>query len=220
MARRTDGTVEQQKDAVAATNGPADAGSAREAILEVAIEQLASGGEAAVRLATIAERAGVAIGLISYHFGGRDGLIVAAQKARFEGRLRADVEVIQDIMDNASGSGQMLEGLRSLTGGTVASRDAAPARLQRIALLGSMLGRPELEADLGELQGGITDQLTEVLRRSQEAGLVRDDLDARAIAVFAQAYAIGMVLADIDPRRPSDADLTEVVLAALGSLST
>jgi AcrR family transcriptional regulator len=194
--------------------------SAREAILEVAIEQLAGGGEASVRLAVIAEEAGVAIGLISYHFGGRDGLIRAAQKARYERRMQGDFDAIQGVMESVSDSSELLQGLSSHTARTVASPDGAAARLERVALLGSMLGRPELADDLGALQGSLTDRLTDMLRHSQDEGLVRADLDARAIALFAQAYAVGMVLADIDPQRPDDEALTAVVQAALTGLAT
>jgi AcrR family transcriptional regulator len=192
--------------------------SARQAILEVAIEQLASGGEASVRLAVIAEQAGVAIGLISYHFGGRDGLIRAAQQARYERRLQGDFDAIQRVLETVSDSSQLLHGLSAHTARTVASPEGAASRLERVALLGSMLGRPGLAADIGELQGALTDRLAAILRQSQDEGLVRADLDPRAIAIFAQAYAVGMVLADIDPNRPDDEALTAVVLAAVAGL--
>jgi AcrR family transcriptional regulator len=194
--------------------------SARDAILEAAIAQLDAGGEAAVRLAAIAETADVAIGLISYHFGSRDGLIHAAQQVRYERRLSADIEYFQDLLGRVAVADDLLAGLGELTRGTVASREGAASRLDRVALLGSMHGRPDLVTDLGDLQGRLTDEFAALVERSQDKGLVRNDLDARAVAVFAQAYALGMVLADIDPRRPSDEDLLAVVLAALGAFTT
>jgi AcrR family transcriptional regulator len=191
--------------------------SAKDTIIEVAISQLAAGGETAVRLATIADEAGVAIGLISYHFGGRDGLIHAAQRVRYQRRLRDEFSAFQNLLGAEATVTSLRDGLRQLTASGVASSDHAASRLDRMALLGSMHGRPDLVVDLGELQGELTDQLGELVQRAQQQGLVREDLDPRAIATFAQAYALGMVLADIDPRRPSDEDLLAVVLAALGA---
>lgn len=50
---------------------------AREVILHAAIETFAERGVAGASIAEITQRAGVAQGLVSYHFGGKDQLVVA-----------------------------------------------------------------------------------------------------------------------------------------------
>ena len=51
-------------------------------------------------------------------------------------------------------------------------------------------------------------------------GLARIQLDPRAVATFIQAYAFGLVLADLDERRVPEAALAEVIDRATAGLMT
>ena len=193
-------------------------GEARAAILEATVRVLENSGEAAVRLASVADDAGVAVGLISYHFGGREGLIQAAQAFRYSRRSLANLDDVAAGITAATTPGDFLARLGSLTANAVAQASVEGSRMSRVALLGSAFGRPDLFAHYGEVQRDLTDQYERVARAAQENGLVRSDLDARAIGVFAQAYALGLVLADIDPDGPDSDALAEVILAAWSGL--
>lgn len=52
--------------------------SARDRILAIAVEQLKEGGADDVTIRAIADRAGVGLGLINYHFGSKKDLLLAA----------------------------------------------------------------------------------------------------------------------------------------------
>ena len=58
-----------------------DGDRTRAALLEAALEEFAAKGFAGARVRDIAQRAGVGKDLISYHFGGKDGLYLAVQQA-------------------------------------------------------------------------------------------------------------------------------------------
>lgn len=189
--------------------------SAKEAILAVTIDIISSSGEAGVRLATVAERAGVAIGLISYHFGDRDGLVQAAQLVRYRRRPQLDVDGVEAIVARATTRDELIGLLRALTTQSLSAVLSEGSRLQRASILGSSLGRPDLYAALGNLQAELTDQYEAMIRMLIERGVVRADLDARAVAVFVQAYAFGFVLGEIDPRCPDVEALADVVTASL-----
>lgn len=171
-----------------------------------------------MRLASIAEDAGVAIGLIGYHFGGREGLIEAAQAERYSRRSVADLSAVEAGVAAATSPDHFLDLLGSFTAQAVAEASVEGARMRRVALLGSAFGRPDLLAYYGEIQRDLTDRYERTARAAQENGLLRSDLDTRAIAVFAQAYALGFVLADIDPDGPDAEAVTEVILAAWSGL--
>jgi AcrR family transcriptional regulator len=187
-------------------------------ILDATIKVLETSGEAAVRLASIADDAGVAIGLIGYHFGGREGLIEAAQAERYAERSLADLDAIESRVATAKNPDDLVGLLAELTLEAVAQATAEGSRLRRVALLGSAFGRPELLERYGALQGELTDRYERVVRFGQVGGLFRQDLDSRAIAVFAQAYAFGLVLSDIDPRGPGVEQLSQVIIAAVSGL--
>jgi AcrR family transcriptional regulator len=58
-----------------------DAERSKAALVDAALEEFASKGFAGARVRDIAERAGVSKDLITYHFGGKDGLLAAVQQA-------------------------------------------------------------------------------------------------------------------------------------------
>jgi AcrR family transcriptional regulator len=60
---------------------------ARERIIEACERVIARGGLRGFRMGDVAREAGVSIGLLSYHFGDRDGLLQAA-RGRGCGRSR------------------------------------------------------------------------------------------------------------------------------------
>jgi AcrR family transcriptional regulator len=188
--------------------------SARDEILRVAIEIIDEHGEAALRMADVAERAGVAIALISHHFMSREGLITEAQMARFRRqpfldnvRIEAGVMATRDLA-------AFRAGMRALTDEVVGSARAA-FRMERVTVIAASFGRHDLTERLRQATGEITEGLERVIALAQRVGFVRADLDSRAVALAVQAYAIGLVIADLDPERPDDARLAEVIEAFL-----
>lgn len=189
----------------------------RERILDVAVSVLETRGEAALRIAEVAEAANVALGLISYHFGGRDGLIVAAQQRRFAGLVRDDGAAMKRVLDETHTYDEVMASISDLTFALLDSR-RDQIRLSRIAAIASTFGRD----DAYEITSAIVDQLlndyAELIAGAQNRGLIRDDLDARAIATFIQSYALGLVIHDLDPSATDDKQLHEVIMTAVNAL--
>jgi AcrR family transcriptional regulator len=182
----------------------------RQRLLDAAVRLLETHGEAALRMTAIAEEAGVAVALITHHFGSRDGLVVAAQQARVVGDAVSDLAVIDAIVSGVTSREELRERLAGLTSVLVSGRREA-TRLSRIAALASAHGRPEAEAALGATIGELLDGFAALIARGQERGLIRTDVDARSLATFINAYALGLVVADLDPHR-ADADALRDVI--------
>lgn len=198
----------------------ADAGQAsttRRRILVSAVDIIDSRGEAALRMADVARSANVAIGLVGHYFGGRDGLVAAAQAERFRGSVVDDLARLTELIAGRPSTPDVLASLRELTRELVGTgrRDD---RLARVAALGAAHGRPELHEQLGATAGDMLDIFSTIVSLGQQQGHVRRDLDPRAVATLIQGYAIGLVIADIDPRPASPDALTHVIEAALSCL--
>jgi hypothetical protein len=84
-----------------------------------------------------------------------------------------------------------------------------------VTVIASSYGRAELSERLRVATGEITDSFERVVALAQRVAFVRADLDARAIALAVQAYAMGLVVADLDPARPDDERIAEVIDAFL-----
>lgn len=190
---------------------------ARRRILDAAVDVIDSDGEAALRITDIAEKAGVATGLINHHFGSRDGLVAAAQQRRYDRAIFEDLDHFRDYFAPSQSREQTVAALRTAIT-SIAARDGAPSRLVRITSLGAAHGRPDLKADLGEAVAVSIDQATEIVEIGQQMGYVRSDVDARATATVLLCLGTGYVIADFDARPASEDDSVHVIGKLLDSL--
>jgi AcrR family transcriptional regulator len=185
---------------VAGPGGGVRAGRAqatRDRVLAIVLEQLERGGEAAVRIDEVRARSGVSIGSIYHHFGDRDGLIVAAQLRRFARYAEAEIAALSEIVQRSANLEQFRRAIRQLTMDARSSLREAE-RWGRIGVLGSSIGRVELQSEIRTIQTRLTDEFQAHVAQGQARGFFRDDLDARAIAVFVEAYTLGFALNDLD----------------------
>jgi AcrR family transcriptional regulator len=191
----------------------------RRRILEAAVRLLETHGEASLRMTAIAEEAGVAVALITHHFGSRDGLVAAAQQARVAGAVSADLAAFEAILSDVETAETLLERLDAVVA-SVVDESRAPTRLSRIAALAGAHGRPDAKAMLGETIGELLSKLAALIEEGQQRGLIRADVDARALGTFIQAYALGLVLADLDPDRADPDELRRVIALTYGTFAT
>lgn len=151
-----------------------DADRTRAALLDAALEEFAAKGYAGARVRDIAARAGVSKDLIAYHFGGKDGLYLAVQRAWLDRRAgftepgRPLAETIADYLHDAL-------------------RDPRPMRL--LAWRGLATGGPPPpDASAPDDHPGV-----DSMRRRQDAGEIGADLDPATV----QLALLGAVAAPV-----------------------
>lgn len=157
-------------------------------ILEAATAEFGAKGFGAARVSAIAERAGVNKQLISYYFGGKEGLYHALTQQWQQ--TSAEISHLDRPLD---------EVVAAFTMTTLHNRDGARL-LVRINLDGG--GTPGQEVDYGFMQAQVAN-----LRRRQETGEIPGDLDPAylTLALFAAASAgvtlprVARMICDEDP---------------------
>ena len=173
-------------------------------MLQSAAELIAELGEAHVRLVDVADRSGLSIGAIQHHFRSRDRLVAEAQLERFVGPAQADVEAI-DTMLSSAGSVAEVRDVLSLITRAVVDRSRTLQRMDRLSSLSAAHGRPDVYEAVQAQVSELSEQFAGAIRGLQVRGLVRGDVDPMALAVFVQAYALGMVIADlVEPAVPAE----------------
>ena len=173
-------------------------------MLQSAAELIAELGEAHVRLVDVADRSGLSIGAIQHHFRSRDRLVSEAQLHRFVGPARADIEAIEAMLDSARSSDEVRAGFVAVTRAVV-DRSRALQRMDRLSSLSAAHGRPDLYVAVQAQVSELSEQFAAAIRGLQVRRLVRGDVDPTALAVFVQAYALGMVIADlVEPAVPAE----------------
>jgi len=176
---------------------PAARPGGRERILTAALEILESDGEAALKFAEIAARAGVAISAITHHFDTREGLLSAVHARRFAGLLEPDLGAVRRFTRAAHDRDELQAGMAALTDASL-MESRAPVRLARIMSIGATHGRPALETEIRRTATKLLDDLEHGILIAQAKGLVDRTVEARVFATFVQAYGLGMIIADLD----------------------
>jgi len=197
---------------------------ARETIeraLDATIALLATVEPEDLRLADVTERSGVSAGSLAHHFGGREGLLVAAQAVRFERAALARMVDIELVVERSSADGRAavpaFEVVRALAA-AAARGERDTERKVRFETLAFARRRPDLLAFMVDIIGAFNERVTPLVGRAQEAGVLRPELSASVVGVFGQTFAAGRFVDElVQDALPSEAweTVLQVAVAAL-----
>ena len=160
----------------------------KERILQLAVAAIEDGGEAAVRVKAIADEAEVAITSIYHFYGDREGLVQAAQVARFAAGYREGAEVLRQVAESCQSREELRDALHTLIR-TVFSSTHTEARARRSNVVGSAVTRPALrEVIIEEARFWIND-LCESLAIAQRRGFIDADAPIKEL-ILAHVIAV------------------------------
>ncbi len=183
-------------------------------LLEVAIAAIDEGGEPALRLDSVVEKAEVAITAVYHHFGNREGLVEAAQAERY---IRTVWPLNLMLNERLATVDSREELQRVLSEALTAATDPnfVVNRLRRINVVGSTLGRPQLAAAVGAEQARVNTFLTETLRPFQANGMIRADLDLDAFTGWVMGLILSRVMAELEPGQPMGPGWDQITRSAV-----
>lgn len=190
----------------------------RQRLIDAAIELIERDGVDGARIVDIVEVAETTTGSLYWFFDNRRALIDAALAESYVRKMRDNLAAAEDILEAL---GDDVDPFSFLASSDIDLHDPerVSARRERLTVLGRAIDDPELASTLAEVQRDLLEQISVVIRRSQERGSVRDDVDPWAVAVLMQAVAIGLGSIDLDESlRPDNAawnHLNAVMLSGL-----
>lgn len=187
----------------------------RQRLLDLAMEAIERGGEAAVRVADIARNAETGITSIYHHFGSREGLVEAAQVERIAGSYRELYEQFRRGFERCRDR----DDFRALLLGSVrqyGSPEQAGMRFARGHAVGGAFGRPRLARRVGEFLDWIDASRGEILAEAQARGWMRADIDPVAASQWYSTLVFGRVLGDLDRKGWSSAEWIHITQDMIG----
>lgn len=205
-------------------NGPSvtdvtEESDTRQRIVDTAIGIITIGGESTLRMRDVAERVGIREPSIYHFFANREQLIEAAQAECWRRDQTEMVALFADLIGSARTRDEFVD-----TVATVLRRVFAPDRWAhrstRIAVLGSAQSRPSLAAVIAESQQQVQEALAAVVRRAQDNGWVRGDLDARMFAAWVLGMVNGRVLVEMAPDAADFAAWDRIAIDAVTAVLT
>jgi AcrR family transcriptional regulator len=182
----------------------ADARANRGRILDVAEEVFGQDGESA-STEEVARLAGVGIGTVFRHFPTKAALLEAVLVRRFD-RLREQAEA---LLDAADPGGAFL----GLFGHLAAHTAAKIAITEALFAVGG--DRGDRGGDAGRASDGLQRALCALLRRAQQAGAVRDDVEPPEVFALLVGTSRAAAAARLDKK--ARARLLAIVLDGLTS---
>jgi AcrR family transcriptional regulator len=171
------------------------------ALLDAAIEEIETLGEDGVRVETVLDKAGVSIGSLYHHFGGREQLIEAARVEQVRRFHSEDLRNIQLLMSGINSVDDLFDRMEQLSQ-VFHDPNGVDVRLRRLALLGSAVTRYSLLATTREARLRSNQMLMDVFQDLKDRRILNDNADPATITMFIQAFSFGQVLADIDGISP------------------
>ncbi|WAJ28888.1 TetR/AcrR family transcriptional regulator [Antarcticirhabdus aurantiaca] len=161
-----------------ADDGPRRGGSHRDRtektrndILLVAREEFAANGLSGARVDAIAEKTRTSKRMIYYHFGSKEGLYLAVLEHAYAGIRKVEAELKLADLDP-------VEAMRRLVGFTFDYDEANPDFIRLVTI--ENIHRAEhmrRSQNLGSLNVSIISTIETILKRGQEAGVFRREID-------------------------------------------
>ena len=177
-------------------------------VLDAVAERLMTSDETLIRIPEICEATGVNYGSVYHHFGSREGVIDAAYNLMFTRLVAEDLENVTNVMAKATSFEEYVFGMIPLISSVSSGEDRRARRALRARIVAAATTRVELHALIARSQAENTKTLTRLVSFGQERGWLRQDVDARFVAVLLQILLFGRVLDDVSLTPISD-DLWE-----------
>jgi AcrR family transcriptional regulator len=148
----------------------------------------------------ILQESGISKGSLYHHFADLEDLIEAAIIQRYARWVDTSIDGMTQLLNSAKSADDIFLGLKEVTRRTQ-SDDFFPERQNRINVLARANTSERFAKLLGEEQQRLTDALTDLVVKAQERNFYSKDIDARAIAVFIQAYTVGKIVDDFNENK-------------------
>jgi AcrR family transcriptional regulator len=161
----------------------------RARLIAAAADVFAEKGYEGAGVQEIARRAGLTTGAIYSRFSGKAELLAEAIAAESGEQL-----------DELFAVGELTADAAALIGMVGKQLPARPVTRKQFLLLEAFVAArrdPELAAILVEHVGGVRERVTRLIELGQRAGNVDGDTDARALAHFCQAVALGFLVYEV-----------------------
>lgn len=165
-------------------------GDSRTELIDATIDIILKDGIDALRIEDVCERVGVTKGSLYWHFNDRTGLI---RESLLEHMRRLGEAQLSALSEAVASDATREEYLGRVAGAVVDPFDASEveSRWQRLELITTSRRDPELAAIMSDIQRRHQRFLTDLMETASMRGLLRPDVDPKALAAMLVAVGMG-----------------------------
>jgi len=142
------------------------------------------------------EKSNISKGSLYHHFEDFHDVIMQAQVLRFARYVEDDITALTNVL-LASTSREDMFGRLDLISRATHDPARSVRRADRIEILAGARHSEKMKNALAPTQARLTGAIADLVREMQAKEFVSEDLDPAAVAVFIQAYSLGLIVNDV-----------------------
>ena len=142
------------------------------------------------------EKSNISKGSLYHHFEDFHDVIMQAQVLRFARYVEDDIAALTNVL-LASTSREDLFGRLDLISRATHDPARSVRRADRIEILAGARHSEKMKNALGPTQARLTGAIADLVREMKAKQFISEDLDPAAVAVFIQAYSLGLIVNDV-----------------------
>jgi AcrR family transcriptional regulator len=142
------------------------------------------------------ETSNISKGSLYHHFEDFHDVIMQAQVSRFARYVEEDIAALANVL-LASKSREDLFGRLDQISRVTHDPARSVRRADRIEILAGARHSEKMKNALGPTQARLTGAIADIVRELKAKEFVNENLDPGAVAVFIQAYSLGLIVNDV-----------------------
>ena len=195
----------------------------RQRLLDAVVDMMETTPPEDIHSEYVLMETGISRGSLYHHYEDFTELLEDAMLFRFSEGVEESTRAIGNAIATAKSRDELFSTLKEVTRATQA-RKRSDIRFDRARMLAMAQHNERFREKLGQVQDRLTDALTDCIAQAQAKGWANQEVQARTLAVFIQAYTLGKVVDDVSREHMDDDDwdrlITMVVDRALSSKTT
>jgi AcrR family transcriptional regulator len=165
-------------------------------LIEVAAVLIDEHGSLGFTVEQLLEKSNISKGSLYHHFEDFHDVIMQAQVQRFARYVEEDIAALANVL-LASKSREDLFGRLDLISRATHDPARSMRRADRIEILAGARHSEKMKNALAPTQARLTGAIADIVREMKAKEFVSEDLDPGAVAVFIQAYSLGLIVNDV-----------------------
>ncbi len=165
-------------------------------LLDAAIRSLELNGWDASQINEILVDAHASRSSLYHFYGSREGLLAAATAERYRRLLLQEDTALVTEASDCETTEELLAFVTQQIVRTVTDPDSIKARQSRVAIGADALIHEELREEVAQKQQLFLDVIAEIILEGQQKGIIRQELNAMAYAVWMHGTLLGRTLTE------------------------
>ena len=165
-------------------------------LIDSAAKLIDEHGSQGFTVEVLLETSNISKGSLYHHFEDFHDVIMHAQVLRFARYVEEDIAALTNVLLAASSREDMFSRLDLISRAT---HDAARSarRADRIEILAGTRHSEKMKNALAPTQSRLTGAIADLVREMKAKEFVNQEIDPGAVAVFIQAYSLGLIVNDV-----------------------